>query len=626
MDGYAGKLLNVDLGKETGGDFVVPEEVVHRYLGAKGLAVWLLYHGLEPMVDALSPENVLIMTTGPLAGLQVPGFNFLSICTKSPLTGTVVNAPLGGDFAGKLRSCGYDGLIIRGRASGPSMLDISHESWALRDASALWGSSTAGVMEVLESSNTCTLCIGPAGENLVRFSSIASGEHVASRGGCGAVMGSKMLKAIRAGGKARINVFDRDRLEKPVENMKQQLKPWDAGGGAAVTGVFSTLAAAGKSGVVPARNFALGVPDRMVRSTSEKLRSQVRRRAHLCHGCPVECTIEMKLSTRSRTLRVRGPGYQAFAMLGSNLMINDIEAVTRINFLCYLLGMDPVSLGGTLAAAMELSEMGRMYLPLLFGSPREVERLLPLIARREGPGNELADGSARLIQAYGHPESGITVKGMEVPGFDPRGCWGQGLEYATSPSGAVISAASMVACEVLGRPAKLRGPGAGGKVDLTVFSQNLSNSLACLGLCPVIAGHLISVPGWAGRLPLPVAGALVSAAPRLSTRMIDLFNIHKALSFVTGIRYDRGTLLKTGERVFNLERLFNLREGFTSRDDMLPMRFLGEPFREGPLAGKVVPLSGMLLRYYRARGWTDVGIPTLKLLRKLGLESNSTDS
>ncbi len=616
MDGYAGKFLNLNLSDGSGKDFVVPEDVVQKYLGGRGIAAWLLYRGLEPHVEPLSPDNVLIIAVGPLTGLGIPAVNHCVICTKSPLTGTITCASLGGDFGSRLKSCGYDGVILRGRSPRPVVVDITQGRWKIRDAGKLWGQNVVRTQEILESRVASVLCIGPAGENLVRYATAVSGEHTAQRGGTGAVLGYKRVKALRVGGRFETPVFDKDRLQKPVDSLKEKLKQSD---GYPRYGTAGNLAAAHESGILPTRNFSLPSFDRYVKISGEALRSRVKRPARGCTGCPIDCSTEVKLQTKTGVVRVKGPGYQALAMLGSNLMIDDLEAIIRNNYACYLLGMDPVSTGGTLALAMELSEKGRIYLPLRFSSAREVGPLLPLIATRKGPGKELGDGAAALVLKYGYGDHAMTVKGMELPGYDPRGCWGQGLAYATNPAGGSHIGSMMAAPEALGLPAGIPGARGAGKVKLTIFSQNLFAALDCVVACFRACFCTLTIPDWARGMPGWLRGFFAGRMPWLAASTLDLSDYSRAVSFVTGIKYSRNTLLRVGERTFNLERLFNLREGFTSKDDILPLRFIGEPFREGPILGKVEPLTKMMLRYYRLRGWNEVGIPTEQQLKRLSI-------
>jgi aldehyde:ferredoxin oxidoreductase len=617
LDGYAGKLLNLNLNDGSGKEFVVPEEIIQKYIGGRGLAVWLLYKGLEPHVDPLSPDNVLLFMTGPLTGLGIPGVNHLSICTKSPLTATIVGASLGGDFATKLKSCGYDGLILRGRSPRPVIVDVTEGRWKIRDAGKLWGQNVVRTQELLASDVASVVCIGPAGENEVRFATIVSGEHTAQRGGTGAVLGSKRVKAIRVGGSFETAVFDRERLEKPVEAIKERLRVTDS---YPRYGTAGNLALANDKGVLPSRNFSSGTFDHHTKISGEALRSQIRRKAEGCSGCPVDCTTEMKLVTRSGTMRVKGPGYQSLVMLGSNLEIDELEMIVRNNYLCYLLGMDPISAGGTIALAIELAERGRMDLPLQFGSGREIGPLLNLIAKRKGPGDDLADGATNLVLKYGYSDLSMVIKGLEMSGYDPRGAYGQGLAYATCPAGGSHIGSMMVSTEALGKPVMISGTRAAGKVKLTIFSQNMFSALDCLVACFRAGYCMLAVPDWIAHLPAWVIGFATGRMPNISTGVINLEDYHRALSFITGVHYNRRALLRAGERTFNLERLFNLREGLTSKDDSLPLRFIGEPFREGPAAGSVVPLTKMLLKYYKLRGWNEVGIPTEQELRRLAID------
>jgi len=617
LDGYAGKLLNLNLSDGSGKEFVIPEEIIQKYIGGRGVGVWLLYKGLEAHVDPLSADNVLLLMTGPLTGMGIPAVNHLSICTKSPLTGTIVGASLGGDFATRLKSCGYDGVILRGRSPRPVIVDITEGRWKIRDAGKLWGTNVVQAQELLESRVASVMCIGAAGENQVRYATIVSGEHTAQRGGTGAVLGSKLVKAIRVGGSFDVPVFDRERLDRPADSIKARLKTSDS---YPKYGTAGNLAIANEKGVLPTRNFAEGSFESIQKISGDALRSQIRRTAKGCQGCPVDCTTEMKLPTRSGTIRVKGPGYQPLAMLGSNLMIDDLETIVRNNYLCYLLGLDPISAGGTIALAMDLADRGRMDLPIRFGSGREIGPLLRLIATRKGPGDELADGAISLVLKYGFGDLAMAVKGLELSGYDPRGAWGQGLAYATCPAGGSHIGSMMVSPESLGKPVSIPGTRAAGKIKLTIFAQNMFTALDCLVACHRASYCLLTVPDWISHLPPTLIGFFSGRMPNMSASTLNLDDYHRALAFATGVHYNKRAFLRAGERTFNLERLFNLREGLTSKDDSLPLRFIGEPFREGPAAGKVVPLTKMLMRYYRLRGWNEVGIPTEQELKRLAID------
>ncbi|MDD5748140.1 MAG: aldehyde ferredoxin oxidoreductase family protein [Actinomycetota bacterium] len=620
MDGYAGKILNINLSDGSARDFVVPEETIQKYLGGKGIGTWLLFQGLEPHLDPLESDNVLVFMTGPLTGLGIPAMNNLSICTKSPLTGTIASASLGGDFAVKLKSCGYDGLILRGKSPRPVIIDITQGKFKIREAEKLWGQNTVRTQELLRSEVASTLCIGPAGENLVRYATIVSGEHTAQFGGTGAVMGSKLVKAIRAGGKFETQIFDKERLEKPVERTKEKLRLYETMETFPKYGTPGNLVAVNNRGLLPTRNFSSGTFEHYLKISGEALRSQIRRKAFGCPACPVACTNEVKLSTKSETIRIKGPNYQTLVMLGSNLLVDDLDSIIRNNYLCYLLGMDPVVLGSTIAFATELSERARLPLPLKFGSPREIAPLIPLIAQRKGPGRDLADGALSMSLKYGYGDLNIASKGHAISGYDPRGAWGQGLAYATSPMGGIHTDSMMASPEILGRPVLIPGLKATGKAQLTIFAQNMWNALDCLVFCAKAGYCLLDTPEWVKSIPGFFIGLFSGWAPRFSCNFIDLSQICDSVSFVTGVRYRRKTLLRIGERIFNLERLFNLREGFTSKDDSLPLRFIGEPLKEGPSSGKAVPLTRMILKYYKARNWDEVGIPTREHLQKLGIE------
>lgn len=615
---WQGRLLNIDLTDGTAKELIIPEEIMQKYLGGKGLGTWLLFHGLEPYIDPLSPENVLLVLNGPLTGTNVPCSHFFMISTKSPLTNTVFHSACGGEFGVRLKHCGYDGLVLRGQAPRPVYIDISLSHWEINDAADLWGKNVVETQQLLRRNNAASLCIGPAGENLVRFASIASGDSMAQRGGVGAVLGSKNVKAIRARGEGHTTVFDKEKLDDQTRLIMAYLGETRS---LPQYGTPENIAASNDKGILPTRNFQRGTFPHYHKIGGEAIFIQLREKELGCPGCPIPCYSQVELPIRTGKIRVKGPGYQALAMLGSNLECDDLVQITRNNYMCYLLGLDPISTGNCLGLVMELAEKGRLNTPLHFGSGEEVAPFLVDIALRRGLGDEVAGGTANLVRKYGYQNMAMQVKGLEIPGYDPRGCWGQGLAYATCPQGASHIGSMLAAPESQGRPVPLPGTRISGRVCLTAFAQDLFNTLGSLVLCYHSSYALVSATEGISRLPRPIISFGASRLPRLSLRFLRLGPLYRTLSFATGIKYDRRVFLEVGERIANLERLFNLREGFTSRDDNLPLKFMGEPLRDGPSAGKVVPLSRMLPRYYRLRGWNEVGVPTNKQLQKLDIST-----
>lgn len=621
--GYMGQILDVDL--SSGVVTVKPlDDEVKLYIGGKGYCERLLYDLVPQGADPLGPENVLIFGTGPYNGTFGVQSTRFAVAFKSPLTGFMGNGTAGGDFAYMLKRAGYDFLIIRGKAPAPVFLEVTEAGAAIKDASHLWGLSTTETQKKFPKTQRCAV-IGPAGENQVLYAAIVSGDRVAGRGGMGAVMGSKMLKAVVASGKQKVQIAEPEKFKHLNTWMADYYKNHSVTGRLLPSlGTANLLMTTNGRNIMPTYNFKQGHHNLAWKISGERMRDEFLTSQTGCTSCPIRCGRMVKKPHGAEGDKpVKGPEYETLSQMGSNLGVFDMEAVLHFNELADELGMDSISLGGTLSWAMEAQERGIFKSGLKFGDIAAIEKAVEDTAYRRGVGAELAEGSMRLSKKYGGEDFAIHVKGMEMAGYDPRGCYGQGLEYATATRGGDHINGATMAFEATGAlsidPLSVKA-----KPEFVIFQQNLIAVINAMITCtfsayaiiPSVAGEL-NPQGFAYRsisTVLENSGPLMQVVLKLKPFMPVLW-YERYLAYVTGEKYTLGRITETGERIFNLERLFNVREGVTGADDTLPGRLLNEPLFEGQKAG--VPLDKMLPRYYKTRGWDETGIPREKTLDRL---------
>lgn len=591
MYGWMGKGVEVNLTSKEIKEFELSESILKDYIGGRGIEARIIYDRLAPGIDPLSPENMLIFSAGPLTGTTAPTPGRSSMTTKSPLTGTIFNSNLGGTWGYYLKSTGYDMIIISGKSKTPVYIEILNGKIEIKDAASLWGKGVEETTEFIyrEYGKTVgNLVIGPAGENLVKFASIMNDKHRAfGRGGVGAVMGSKKLKAIIARGREKIKIYDRERLKAVVYEANKVIK------GNPITskalpqfGTAVLVNVMNEFGMLPTRNFREGQFEGADDISGEAIAHEYLVRKTGCWGCIIQCSRLTKVENREG----EGPEYETVWSLGANLGISDLKEIIIANYYANDLGMDTITLGGTLAAAMELTDKGIKDTGITFGEVDKLLKYVEDIAYRRGIGDELAEGVYEFTKKYNAEEYAMHVKGSTFAAYDPRGAQGMGLGYATSPRGAChLKAGYSVGQEVLGAPKRIDRFVATGKGSIVARAQNVSAYLDSLTVCQ-FASFAVSEFLWA-----------------------------RILSAITGIEFEGEDLVYTGERIFNLERLFNMREGFDRKQDRLPERLLKEPFKSGPSAGKVVELDKMLDEYYEYRGWDKNGKPYDWKLKELGL-------
>jgi len=639
-----GRMLQIDLSARQVSEYPVTDEQRERYLGGKVLAARILADLITGPIDPFGPENVVVITTGPLTGTGAPMATRFNVSTISPLTGLLASSNCGGSFGLHLKKAGYDGLVITGRAEAPVWLEITEDGVRFHDASHLWGMTTGETQAALPP-RAGKLVIGPAGENRVRFAGLASDDRMAARAGGGAVFGSKNLKALVAYGRKTVPVARPERVKALYKEWAQALRSHPITGNQLPRlGTAGLLAGMQAHRMLATRNFSRGRFDQFDAVSGETLAEEHLIRNGGCAGCPVHCGREVLLPEEPpnaaetaaaaagdgrKGRRVKGPELETLVLLGPNLENADLSAIIRWNYLLDELGMDSISTGGTIAFAMELNEKGLWENGLRFGEVENLPQLFDDIAHRRGIGDLLAEGSRRLAQRFGGMSFAMQVKGLELPAYEPRGAVGQGLGYAVANRGGChLNAGYLAVLEGLGLEMDPHTPR--GKAALTILMQDLMEGISAAGNClfssyDVFPAPLLHRPnGWLTRtvnrlLPwLGPAVALIHRLPWLPMHLPGL-PVTRALEAVTGMKMDLGRLKGIGERGYNLERLVNVRLGVTAADDDLPERLKAVEQVPGDPRTRV-PLEVMKRQYYRLRGWTPDGVPTPRLLRRLGLQ------
>jgi aldehyde:ferredoxin oxidoreductase len=589
MNGWSGKILEIDLTTLSHQSYPLDMEMARQYIGGRGLGARLLWDLVGPEVDPLSPENVLIFTNGPLTGTGYQTSNRFSVTTKSPLTGTVLDANSGGFWGMQFKKTAYDALIVRGKAEKPVWIEIKNGVIAFHDASELWGMRVFALTEKLGQDNNRrnVLCIGPAGENLSRIAAIMNDrERALARGGPGAVMGSKNLKAIVVEGKERPAIEDKERFKFMLYETRKLLAASPLTSQALPEfGTVVLMNIINNIGALATRNHQQTQFEGAEAISGEELTEKYLVKNASCWACPIGCT---RIS-KTEKVEGEGPEFESTWAFGAQCGIADLPAIIEVNALCNDLGLDTISAGATIACAMELSEKGYLDSDLRFGRADQLAPAVEAMAYRKDIGSELADGSLRLATKYGHPELSMTAKGLELPAYDPRGLQGQGLLYATSNRGGCHMRGNMIGLEVLGLPKLIDRFQVQGKSSFVILNQNSNAAIDSLVIC------------------------------KFTNMGVADEYFARVLSAVTGVHYATGDMIKVGERVWNLERLYNNREGFSPKDDTLPPRLLTEAPADGPSKGWVSQLEPMLKEYYRTRGWDENGVPSKNKLEELGL-------
>ena len=603
------KILRVDLTKGTCQAEALNMEWAGQFLGQRGLATKYLGENMDPAADPLSPQNVLIFATGPLTGTSAATGGRYSVITKGALTGAIACSNSGGYWGGELRLAGWDMVLITGKAKSPVYLHIQDDKAELLDArNFIWGESVwkteARIKERHQDGRIRIASIGRAGETLARYACIVNDlDRAAGRSGVGAVMGSKNLKAIAVRGTKGVKVKDMEAFHDAVTAARAKLDPSGDRAGLAATGTISMLDITQAFGSLPTRNNRdvqfegteqIGATAMATPRRSDGQPNLINNKA--CFSCTIGCGRVSKVDPNHFSVQGKdrykaasgGLEYESVYALGPMVGVDDIDAATYANFICNEQGMDPISFGATLAAAMELYDIGAIGdaetdgLKLEFGSAEALVKGVELAGLGEGFGADLGLGAKLLCEKYGNPDLAMVVKGQEFPGYDGRSMQGMALAYATSNRGACHLKADPFGDDFDGGPLE-------GKAKIVYESQNAVAAVDSSGLC------LFPMSVW------------------------DLNDVASQVDAACGGDWTAERLAQTGERIWNLERQFNLDAGLTGKDDTLPKRILKEAAKSGSGKGKVAELDKMLPAYYEMRGWDNEGVPTTQTLQRLAL-------
>ena len=603
MHGWIGNVLRVNLTTGKMSTEPLDPERAKDYIGARGLGSKYLYDEIDPSIDPLSPENKLIFAAGPLTGTYAPSGGRYNVVTKGPLTGTIAASNSGGTWGAELKFSGHDMLILEGKAPKPVYLWIKNNAVEIRDATHLWGKlvpDTTDAIRAETDDGAKIACIGPAGENQVLFAAVMNDMHrAAGRSGVGAVMGSKNLKAVAVVGSGSVSSADNERFLSAVMDARHKIQAHPVGGtGFRLYGSEILMNIINQVGASPTRNWQDAFFANADKVSGEALAANQLQRPKGCFSCIISCGRVTKVTNPKYKGEGEGPEYETAWGFGGDCGVDNLDAGLKANYYCNEYGMDTITMGSTVACAMELYEKGFITLEdtggiaLEWGNADAMVEVVRLTGAGEGFGKKLGLGSYRLADSYGHPELSMTVKKQEMPAYDGRAVQGVGLNYATSNRGGCHMRGYTIETEVLGNPVfgpKVDQHAIEGKPQICINWQNLTAALDATGAC------------------------------QFTTFGIAATELAAMLSALTGIEYSVDDFLKCGDRIWNLERQFNLKAGLTAKDDTLPSRLLKEPIKTGASKGMVNRLPEMLPDYYRLRGWDENGVPTPARLQELGL-------
>ncbi len=611
------KVLRVDLTAGTVSEEPLNMEWAAEYIGQRGLATRYIVEETDPKVDPMSPDNKIIFATGPLTGTAASTGGRYSVITKSPLTGAIACSNSGGFIGAEIKAAGWDMIIVEGKSASPVMLNVINDKAELMPADDLWGTTVwetdKKIHQMTGDPQTRIAAIGRPAEKGCLYSAVVNDLHrAAGRSGVGTVMGSKNLKAIAVRGTLGVgNIKDPQRfLTETLEQKKVLAENAVTGEGLPALGTQVLMNVINEMGSLPTNNMQTtqfaGAHNISGEAMLEPRKSDGKPNLTTngaCFGCTIACG---RISTIDRTHftvadkpeywgNSGGLEYEAAWAMGADTGVDDLDAVTYVNFICNEDGMDPISFGATVAAAMELFEKGAISteqtggMELKFGSAEALAWAAEAVATGEGFGADLGLGSKRLCEKYGHPELSMTVKGQEFPAYDPRGIQGMGLTYATSNRGACHLRGYTVASEVLGIPEKTDPAATEGKAGLVKAFQDATAAVDSMGLC------VFTTFAW----------TLDNMAPQMDAACEGDWTVDR--------------LLEAGERIWNLERDYNMKAGLTAADDTLPERLLKEASKSAPTEGQVCRLDEMLPEYYSLRGWTTDGNLTDETRQKFSL-------
>ncbi len=631
--GYMGRVLQINLSTGDVTDYPWTDKDRELYIGGKTMAAKILYDTLTGRENAYSEENPLIISTGPLTGTGAPSSSRFNISSLSPQTGFISSSNCGGTFGYHLKRAGIDALIITGRREERTWIEIDNGSVTFHNADDLWGTRVTEcqrlLAEKMSSKRGCDikfgkLCIGPAGENLVRYSAVISDERAAGRTGMGAVLGWKNVKAIAVCGNHDTPVHDPSATKKWCQKWFRYLRNHPLTGNQLPRmGTAGLVSSMQMRGLLATKNYTEGRFEHFDKVNGETLAEEYNIVNKGCLSCPIKCARTVTVEGED----VKGPELETLGLLGGGILNKDLYHILKWNKELDDLGLDTISASNTLAYAMEANERGLWNNGLKFGDIEGISKIWDDIAYRRGIGNELAEGSKRLSEKYGGKEFAMQSKGLELAAYEPRRAVGQGLGYAVSNRGGChLNGGYLVILEGLGLNIDAQTPHS--KADFTMMFQDLMEMISATGQClftsyAFFPGFLITRPNGATATAanklLPHLGwaiRLMNKFPRVLAFHLPVFHHTKMMQKAVGMPMTFGKYLQTGERGFNLERAVNVRFGVSAAKDSLPKRLTDVP--QDPNDPRTrVPLEQMKKIYYQARGWDKSGIPTGRTLKRL---------
>ena len=629
--GYMGKVMMVDLSTETVAEYPWSDEERVLYLGGKIMAARILCNHLTGKESAFSEDNWVVISTGPLTGTGAPSSARFNISALSPLTGILASSNCGGSFGFHLKKAGYDALILKGRCHGRKWLEINEGQFLFHDAGDLWGTKVTACQEKLAQhtgkKKIGRLCIGPAGENLVKYAGIISEERAAGRTGLGAVLGWKGLKAITVTGTKTVPIHNKEKSAAWCKKWFAYLQRHPLTGRQLPRmGTAGLVSSMQMRGLLSTRNYSAGQFEDFEMVSGERLAEEFNITNKGCLTCPIRCARTVNVQGKD----VKGPELETLGLLGANICNNDLQKILEWNYELDELGMDTISTANTIAYAMEANEQGLWNNGLTFGSTNELSALFEDIAHRRGIGDELAEGSKRLSEKYGGKEFAIHSKGLELAAYEPRRAVGQGLGYAVSNRGGChLNGGYLVILEGLGLNVNVLTPKA--KADFTMLFQDLMETISASGQClftsyAILPGFLLTKPNsiltkTVNAAATHIGGAvrLINKFPRIAALHLPMFHHTRMIQLATGMYMNLGKYIAIGERGYTMERYINCKFGITAANDKLPKRLTDVP--QDPQNPKTkVPLETMKKTYYAARGWDKNGIPTEATLRRLKIK------
>jgi len=597
LGGYANKIAHIDLTKGKVEYTPIPEDWARKYIGGRGLGVKYVFEN-GPQVDPLSPDNILCFMNGPLTGTEANMSGRTAFVTKSPLTGTILDSHHGGWSGARLRWAGFDGLIFKGKAHKPVYVYVEDGKVEIRDASAFWGKGVHETVKIFKEmfgeEDLSVIAIGPAGEKLAKFANwVNEMDRASGRGGTGCVGGSKHLKAIVIKAKKKIPKAKNREAWKPAQKralatiMDENNATSPRKGGLSVYGTNVLTNISNNMGGFPTNNAQLadfGAKAEFI--SGEYVKEHILVDDPTCHACPVACKKEVEITEGPfKGLRMESVEYEPAWSLGAMCGNDNIAAVAKIIDMCNDYGLDAIEMGDVLAMYFEAKQRGYTNggWHLRWGDYMYMVEIVDKIGKREGIGDILAEGTERAAKHFGHPEIAMTVKGMGIPAYDPRGYKGMGLGYATSNRGACHLRGYTPASELGLIPRKTDPLAWEGKGELLMDLQNLKAFIDSMDLCTFSS----------------FAEGAEEYAMQYSA-MVD-------------VPFTADDVMKTGERIYNLERYYNNLNGFREGSDTLPERFLKEPSQAPGSTGHICELDKMLEEYYKVRGWVNGVVPEAKL-------------